>query len=174
MSYPEIFINEIQKLYKQGLKQKEIAEKLNCSLSTIKKAIKADPGYEKIRQERKEKNKEKHKQAKLNYIKQKREIEKQKQEEEERLWWGMIEQQRIHAQMISKRRKISTAQLITLSLDQYIEIDGKLKYTNPANKPADLPKTYNVHSIILPQFRNYMDEIESEKWTSKVEKEALE
>lgn len=97
MSYPAVFIKEIQTLYKQGLKQKEIAEKLNCSLSTVKRAIKADPEYEKVKQEKKEKSKEKHKQAKLNYIKQKRKIEKEKREEEERLWWGMMEQQRIHA-----------------------------------------------------------------------------
>ncbi|HHY79346.1 MAG TPA: helix-turn-helix domain-containing protein [Thermoanaerobacter sp.] len=173
MCYPVTFINEIQKLYKQGLKQKEIAEKLNCSISTVKKAIKTDPEYKKIRQEKKEKNKEKYKQAKLNYIKQKREIEKQKQEEEERLWWGMIEQQRIHAQMISKRRKLSTAQAVEYSLSQYFYTNEKLVYINPHQKPADLPQTFDVHKNILPQFKEYMNKIESEKWNSKVEKEAL-
>jgi pyruvate/2-oxoacid:ferredoxin oxidoreductase alpha subunit len=169
MCYPAAFIKEIQTLYKQGLKQKEIAEKLNCSLFTVKKAIKTDPEYEKVKQEKREKSKENHKLAKLKF----KELEKQKQEEEERLWWGMIEQQKIHAQMISKKRKISIAQLVELSLSQYVEVGNKLRYTDPHHKPADLPKTYDVHNAILAQFKNYTDEIESEKWTSKVEEEAL-
>lgn len=169
VSYPAIFIKEIQKLYREGMTQKEIAKILNCSLFTVKKAIKEDPEYEKIKQRKKEKSLENHKLAKFKFKK----IEKEKQEEEERFWWGMIEQQRVHAQMISKKRRISTTQLIEFSLSQYVEIDGKLKYIDCTHKPADLPKTYNPHNVILSQFRDYTNELESEKWTSKVEKEAL-
>ncbi|SDF03839.1 hypothetical protein SAMN04244560_00152 [Thermoanaerobacter thermohydrosulfuricus] len=169
MCYPENFRKEIEKLYSNGLTQKEIAEMLNCGIATVKRILKNSINYDTIKQRKKEKSLENHKLAKLKF----KEIEKQKQEEEERLWWGMVEQQRVHAQMISKKRRISTTQLVELSLSQYIEIDGKLKYIDPAHKPKDLPKTYNVHNIILPQFREYANEIESEKWNSKVEEEAL-
>jgi len=162
MSYPEIFIKEIQKLYREGMTQKEIAKALNCSLSTVERAVKKDPEYATIKQKKKEKT-----------LLRLKEIEKQKKEEEERDWWAMVEKQEIHAFMISKKRKISRAQLVELSLSQYVEVGGKLKYIDPHHKPADLPRTYDVHNIILPQFKDYTYEIESEKWTSKVEKETL-
>ncbi|MDP9750379.1 MULTISPECIES: helix-turn-helix domain-containing protein [Thermoanaerobacter] len=166
MSYPEIFKREIKKLYLEGNTQKEIAALLNCSTRTVKRILKSDTNYNIIKQEKKEKSKVQHKEAKLRY-------KKEKQEEEERLLWGMMEQQGIHAQMISKKKRISTAQLVELSLSQYVEIDEKLRYIDPHHKPADLPRTYNPHNIILPQFRDYANEIESEKWNSKVEEEAL-
>lgn len=169
VSYPAIFIKEIQKLHREGMTQKEIAKILNCSLFTVKKAIKEDPEYEKIKQRKKEKSLENHKLAKFKFKK----IEKEKQEEEERLWWGMMEQQEIHARISSKKRKITNAQLVEFSLSQYIEIKGKLRYINPSQKPADLPKTYDPHKIILSQFKEYKDKIESEKWTSNTEKETL-
>lgn len=151
----------------------EIAKEENVSKQMISKILKEFPEYEIEKERRKAENDLKRKEKKREYIKHKRELERKEQEEEERLWWGMIEQQRIHAQMISKKRRISTAQLVELSLSQYIEVDEKLKYIDPSHKPADLPRTYNVHNIILPQFRDYANEIESEKWNSKVEEEAL-
>ncbi|TCO67471.1 helix-turn-helix domain-containing protein, partial [Caldanaerobacter subterraneus] len=77
VSYPAIFIKEIQKLHREGMTQKEIAKILNCSLFTVKKAIKEDPEYEKIKQRKKEKSLENHKLAKFKFKK----IEKEKQEE---------------------------------------------------------------------------------------------
>ncbi|ERM91530.1 hypothetical protein O163_10190 [Caldanaerobacter subterraneus subsp. yonseiensis KB-1] len=151
----------------------EIAKEENVSKQMISKILKEFPEYEIEKERRKAENNLKRKEKKREYIKHKRELERKEQEEEERLWWGMIEQQRIHAQMISKKRRISTAQLVKLSLSQYIEVNEKLKYIDPSHKPADLPGTYNVHNIILPQFRDYANEIESEKWNSKVEEEAL-
>jgi len=151
----------------------EIAKEENVSKQMISKILKEFPEYEIEKEKRKAENALKRKEKKREYIKHKREIVKQKQEEEERLWWGMMEQQEIHARISSKKRKITNAQLVEFSLSQYIEIKGKLRYINPSQKPADLPKTYDPHKIILSQFKEYKDKIESEKWTSNTEKETL-
>jgi|Wag4MinimDraft_1082647.scaffolds.fasta_scaffold06729_2 transposase len=102
MSYPEIFKKQIEILYLNGLTQKEIAKKLNCSIATVKRVIKNSDNYDLIKQKKKEKSIENHKLAKSEYAARKKELEKQKQEEENILRWGMMEQQKIHAQMISK------------------------------------------------------------------------
>jgi len=101
MSYPEIFKKQIEILYLNGLTQKEIAKKLNCSIATVKRVIKNSDNYDLIKQKKKEKSIENHKLAKSEYAARKKELEKQKQEENI-LRWGMMEQQKIHAQMISK------------------------------------------------------------------------
>lgn len=151
----------------------EIAKKENVSKQMISKILKEFPEYKIEKERRKAENNLKRKEKKREYIKHKRELERKEREEEERLWWGMIEQQETHARMISKKRKISRAQLVELSLSQYVEVGSKLRYIDPHHKPADLPRTYDIHNAVLPQFRDYANEIESEKWTSKVEKEAL-
>jgi predicted DNA-binding protein YlxM (UPF0122 family) len=152
----------------------EIADEENVSKQMISKILKEFPEYKKEKERRKIENSLKRKEKKREYIKQKREIEKEKQEEEEALLWGMMEQQRIHAMMMSKKRTLSTTQLVEYSLSQYIEVKGKLIYKNDfANKPEDLPKTFNIHKTVLPQFKDYSQKVESEKWNSKVEKEAL-
>lgn len=151
----------------------EIAKEENVSKQMISKILKEFHEYKEEKEKRKIENAIKRKEKKREYIKHKREIEREEREKEEALWWGMMEQQKIHAQMISKKRRISTAQLVEFSLSQYIEIDGKLRYINPVHKPGDLPKTYDPHNVILPQFKDYANEIESEKWNSNVEKEAL-
>jgi len=165
------------KIYRMYIIEKmtitEIAKEENISKQMVSKILKEFPEYEAEKKRRKAENDLKRKEKKREYVKHKREIEKQKKEEEERDWWAMIEKQEIHAFIISKKRKISLAQLVELSLSQYVEAGGKLKYIDPHHKPADLPKTYDIHNTILSQFRDYANEIESEKWNSKVEKEAL-
>jgi len=103
MSYPEIFKKQIEILYLNGLTQKEIAEKLNCSIATVQRVIKNSDNYDLIKQKKKEKSIEKRKLAKSKHTARKKELKKQKQEEENALRWGMMEQQKIHTQIISKK-----------------------------------------------------------------------
>ena len=53
MSYPEIFKKQIEILYLNGLTQKEIAERLNCSIATVKRVIKNSDNYDLIKQKKK-------------------------------------------------------------------------------------------------------------------------
>ncbi|MFU0783877.1 MAG: helix-turn-helix domain-containing protein [Thermoanaerobacterium thermosaccharolyticum] len=167
MCYPASFIQTIQRLYFcEHKKVKEIAESLNCSTDTVTRIIKKDVRYDREKESRRNNSKEKQ-----------NKLKKGKREEDNMLMEALKRQQEIHATVIlSKKRKLGTDTLIEMSITHYDynPHNQKLIFNEACGrKPVDLPRTIKVHKSTLNQFVQYSQNIESEKWTSNVEKKAL-
>ncbi|SNX54044.1 helix-turn-helix domain-containing protein [Thermoanaerobacterium sp. RBIITD] len=152
----------------------DIAKEENVSKQAISKILKQFPEYIEEKERRKAQNHKKHNQQVGKIANQKR---KQKNEEDNMLMEALKRQQEIHATVIlSKKRKLGTDTLIAMSITHYDYNPNNQKLIfNEAcgRKLVDLPRTIKVHKSTLNQFVQYSQNIESEKWTSNVEKKAL-
>ncbi|AST57709.1 terminase [Thermoanaerobacterium thermosaccharolyticum] len=151
----------------------EIAKEMGVTKQAVSKILKQFPEYTEEKERKKQENKNKHIQETSEYMKRKRIKQK---EEEESLIAGMMELQKQNAMSMSKKRTLSDDTLVESCINHY-RYDPKHEkivfVEDFGRKPADLPKSMNVHKTFLNRLDEYAQNIESEKWISSTEEKAL-
>ncbi|HHY79515.1 MAG TPA: helix-turn-helix domain-containing protein [Thermoanaerobacter sp.] len=135
--------------FEDKLKIVEIAKILGVNKSTVSRALKQFPEFEKEKERRKKENQEKAKQWRSEYKKQKR----QQYDEEYEL---VLKDHREATAALSRKGRLSDDALIKLCIlhYDYSKEKERIIFNESAGKrPADLPKSVYVHKNVLRQFR---------------------
>jgi len=135
--------------FENKLKIVEIAKILGVNKSTVSRALKQFPEFEKEKERRKKENQEKAKQWRNEYKKQKRE----QYDEDYEL---VLKTHREDAAALSRKGRLSDDVLIKLCITHYYYNKQKerLVFNESAGKrPTDLPRSVYVHKNVLKQFR---------------------
>ena len=135
--------------FEDKLKIVEIAKILGVNKSTVSRALKKFPEFEKEKERRKKENQEKAKQWRNEYKKQKRE----QYDEDYEL---VLKDHREAVASLSRKGKLSDDILIKLCILHYDynkEKERLIFNENSGKRPADLPKWFYVHKNVLKQFR---------------------
>jgi len=151
----------------------EIAKEVGITKQAVSKILKQFPEYAEEKERKKQENKVRHNKETGEYVKQKRMKER---EEDEGLIAGMRELQRQNAVSMSKRRTLSDDALVKSCINHYryeAKNERIVFIEDFGRRPADLPKSVNIHKVVLNEFREYTQKVENEKWTSTAEEKAL-
>lgn len=169
---------EVKKLYFENkLSCTDIAKAVGISHQAVSKILKQFPEYADEKERRKRENKIKHNRQIAECVKKKRaELGLEQKNEDYIIFARLKELQEQNAVSMSKRRTLSDDALVATCINHYKYDPEREKIVfveDFGKKPGDLPKSVNVHKVVLNVFREYAQNIESEKWTSTAEEKAL-
>lgn len=169
---------EVERLYfEEKLSCADIAKAVGISHQAVSKILKKNPEYKNEKERRKKENKLKHNKQIADCVKRKRKRlrEEEREKDIEILSW-LEEQQEQNAREMSIGKKLSSTDFIAACMSQYKYDPGRERLVfmkGFAKKPFDLPRSVSVHKEVFSEFRKYAQDVESEKWTSTTEMEAL-